>query len=96
MVVIHSCGDVIANRGCSVATMFIIFGGVVIASIISITAEVGVIINFIRRIIVSEGSTIAVGKDNPTGIVSGKGMYTVNDLIRHGNSGLFVAEILPA
>ena len=41
-----------------------------------------------------ERLTIAVGKDNPTGIVACKGMDTINDLIRHGEVGPFAADNL--
>ena len=92
MVVIQSCGGISSNRGCGVATMFNIVVGVVSVIIISFTGEVGVIITASERIIMRERLTIAVGKDNPTGIAACKGMDTINDLISHGEVGPFAAD----
>ena len=72
--------------------MFITVVGVFIFIIISVTGEVGLIITASRRIIMRERLTIAVGKDNPTGIVACKGMDTINDLISHGEVGPFAAD----
>ena len=80
MVVIQSCGGIVANRGCGVATMFITAVGVFIVIIISVTGEVGLIITVSGRIIMRERLTIAVGKDKPTGITAGKGTDTINEV----------------
>ena len=80
MVVIQSCEGIASNRGCGVATMFIIFIGIFIAIIISVTGEVGLIITVSGRIIMRERLTIAVGKDKPTGITAGKGTDTINEV----------------
>ena len=76
--------------------MLTIVGGLVIVAIIRVTGEVGVIVNVIGIIIVIEGLTIVIGKDNPTGILEVKGMYMVNDLIMHGEGSLFAADNLTA
>ena len=76
--------------------MLTIVGGLVIVAIIRVTGEVGVIFNVIGIIIVIEGLTIVIGKDNPTGILEVKGMYMVNDLIMHGEGSLFAADNLTA
>ena len=96
MVDIQSCGGIITNRGYNVATMFIIFGRLIEVTIISVSGEVGVIITVIRSILMRERLTIAVVKDKPTGILVGKGMDMINDLIRNGEGGPFAADNCPA
>ena len=74
--------------------MFIIVLGVVSVVIISVTGEVDVIITSSGRIIMRDSFTIAVGKDNPTGIAACKGMDTINELISHGEVGPFATDNL--